>query len=983
MNYESFLIANSSTGLDKSRQPWLIPNDAFDEIYDAYVDKGVINKRQGYNYYAIGGQSNAPYCESRMVTRITSQPTTSVKDVVVDGNATAGPYVFRLKSIPVRRGTVTITDVTGAQSVVDDGAGAFTGTGTGTINYTTGDCSVTFTGAVGMNNLITATYDFHAGGVVVRSAATGAINGANQTFTFSASTPVIPGTFRMISTNPAQGVVDNGSGAFTGDGTGTINYATGAVSVTLTAAPVVAAGSEVYVIYLYSNGNPVMGHINFTTSTDTKTYIPASTAYFNQYNGSFNRLDFLGRTMTITGISNFNPGTVTSAAHGLVTGQKVLIHGVQGMFQVNSREFTITNTGVNTFTIDEDTTNYGVFTALSTGNATLTYQGANTNFWSWTNYDGLRGTTTYPRVIATNYADEIQYYDPTLTPSVGNYINYSGFAMNDDAGAGVTSLKALHAIEYKDRLLLFRTIESGVVKPRRIRISGLGSAPDNFTLTAEGAGKIDIPDQSWIISVDFNHDDLVIFTEYSTWILKYTGNDSSPFYLARIDESRGSSAPFGTSTYLNLTSTVSRRALIGCDGYKITRMDDKLPDFSFSDISQQNINLCYAGYVDDDRNHYLIYPSSGDSVSQRILVRNYDENSYSIYRFPLSCMGNTQLAFNITWNDLASYNNWSELAGNFANWYSFSYFIDTPAAVGGGHNGEIWKLNVNEAGDNQVRIRNITQIDDQTLEITTDWNNYSLQTNDQNMGTDYILISSVSGMVEVNDKQYPIKSVTNNYTFRIQVPDTEAYSTYTSGGVATRIIPMQVSYKKFNPYISQDKKVRCGWLYMYVDSSQTPLRRNVTITNAAQTNPCLITTQSEHNFETGDYIYISNVGGMTQINTLWSTITVVTPTSFTLDNIDATGYTAYTSGGIAQIIERVIGEIQIITNDRLDPTQTHYPYEGTVSNLTFQDGQKKWYKIYVNQTGKFVQFIFRNQQANAPIAIHAIMPGFMPVGRIQ
>ncbi len=67
---------------------------------------------------------------------------------------------------------------------------------------------------------------------------------------------------------------------------------------------------------------------------------------------------------TITGISQANPGNVTAVAHGFATGDIVIIEGVVGMTQVNSRYYTITVTGVDNFTIGVDTSGY---TAWSSG----------------------------------------------------------------------------------------------------------------------------------------------------------------------------------------------------------------------------------------------------------------------------------------------------------------------------------------------------------------------------------------------------------------------------------------------------------------------------------------------------------------------------------------------------------------------------------------------------------------------------------------
>ena len=68
------------------------------------------------------------------------------------------------------------------------------------------------------------------------------------------------------------------------------------------------------------------------------------------------------------------------------------------------------------------------------------------------------------------------------------------------------------------------------------------------------------------------------------------------------------------------------------------------------------------------------------------------------------------------------------------------------------------------------------------------------------------------------------------------------------------------------------------------------------ITGATQASPVVITDVA-HGRTTGDIIHIYDVAGMTEINSLQFTITVIDVDSFSLDGIDGTDYTAYTSGG--------------------------------------------------------------------------------------
>lgn len=66
------------------------------------------------------------------------------------------------------------------------------------------------------------------------------------------------------------------------------------------------------------------------------------------------------------------------------------------------------------------------------------------------------------------------------------------------------------------------------------------------------------------------------------------------------------------------------------------------------------------------------------------------------------------------------------------------------------------------------------------------------------------------------------------------------------------------------------------------------------ITNISNGFPATVTTSFNHNYLTGDIVrLIVPLGwGMTQANTLFGTITVVTPTSFTID-IDTTFFNPF------------------------------------------------------------------------------------------
>lgn len=88
----------------------------------------------------------------------------------------------------------------------------------------------------------------------------------------------------------------------------------------------------------------------------------------------------------------------------------------------------------------------------------------------------------------------------------------------------------------------------------------------------------------------------------------------------------------------------------------------------------------------------------------------------------------------------------------------------------------------------------------------------------------------------------------------------------------------------------------------YFERSPVLTGTTATITGATAANPVVITTSAAHGYSNGDEVFITGVGGMTELNGRWFIVANQTATTFELttihgDNVDGTGYTAYTTGG--------------------------------------------------------------------------------------
>ena len=77
------------------------------------------------------------------------------------------------------------------------------------------------------------------------------------------------------------------------------------------------------------------------------------------------------------------------------------------------------------------------------------------------------------------------------------------------------------------------------------------------------------------------------------------------------------------------------------------------------------------------------------------------------------------------------------------------------------------------------------------------------------------------------------------------------------------------------------------------------------ITAATSANPVVITSAG-HGYSNGDRIFISSVGGMTELNNREFTVANKTTDTFELSSINGSAFTTYTSGGTCgKIVEAV------------------------------------------------------------------------------
>jgi len=118
---------------------------------------------------------------------------------------------------------------------------------------------------------------------------------------------------------------------------------------------------------------------------------------------------------------------------------------------------------------------------------------------------------------------------------------------------------------------------------------------------------------------------------------------------------------------------------------------------------------------------------------------------------------------------------------------------------------------------------------------------------------------------------------------------------------AIRLIPFQATFSLGYVLEFGDQYIR------FYRNGEPVLESGLTITGISNTNPCIVTVANTYSGSGVDWVYISGVNGMTQINGKYFKVQVATSGNITLydlfgNPVDATGWGTYTGGGTTQRI---------------------------------------------------------------------------------
>ncbi len=585
-----------------------------------------------------------------------------------------------------------------------------------------------------------------------------------------ASAQIQPGSLIITDVGPTHTFTDNGFGILVGvpSGSGTINYTTGAV--TLTGA---TPGSALTAAFNYYPTLPVMG----IRTRDLSPINTEMTVFFDtKYAYNF----------TASGFVEFIPGTTWSA----------------GLPQANSNFFWSTNYYYSKNTSPPVIKIFWVTNFSGTSGDPIRYtNGQGNGTGSWVDF--------IPQVDATNFLQQCLCILPFRSRLL---------VFNTLEGVNLAT-----ATNYPQRI---RWCAIGTP------FTVVGAIPVDVNINAwrddirGQGGFIDIPTNEDIITVGFVRDNLVIYCERSTWQLRYTGRSIAPFQIEKVNTELGAGSTFSAVQFDTSLVGIGDKGVVQCNSVESERMDIKIPDLVMNHINNNNFGQKRVHGIRDFLNRlaFWTYPETDNNgiFPDRRLVYNYENDSWAIFTDSLTTLGNFQPIGNRTWANPAGSTPDVKVRWEEANFP----WVNQPSAilsiVGGNQQGYIEYLDQQTTNDESLVITAITGNTTTSTQLTSP--NHNLQTGAvievTGIPTGTPFATSLNGKnfgVVVNSANTLLLNIYDPSTGQFSMPQLDAPATYIGGGQICVRDNFRIVSKKFN-FIEQGQNVQIGYIDILMET---------------------------------------------------------------------------------------------------------------------------------------------------------------------
>ena len=644
--YQKFPINNFRVGLSEEVEPWLIPKDAYQSILNATLYRGVLEKVSGYLLYAkmtyrnIAVMSPAPDGVTKTFTLsiLGALPVTS--NFIGYGTIDASTHTADIVRY-ASDASATVINLAGVAGTV------------GTVNTVSGAVSITFNTAPPSNTYSAVFFQWDS---AVPSPGPYAIMGIKTYYT-SAGTKET-----MVFDQKRMGLIEPITG----------NWATLLYDTNFAVQEI---PHSYYITDLITGDG--------TTTVFTYTDAGSSAVHAPFVPGTFSLKEYDSTGAQVTTLSS---DVIDNGTGGLIGVGSTLVSS--GSVNYSTGAWTIT------FGTAPATGNYfdastGIYGDIFTGNIS--------NFFTVDNYKYC--------AFFTNSIDPIMYFDGASLLYLNT--NITPHTISVSGGVPVFDISAcLHLSMNRERLCLLSPTVFTIAQVNTIYWSNTG---DPFDYT--NGGVLNAPTSQPIRTFGFVNTDMIVRFSNSERIFRYTADAFSPFRFDSTNNTWPCDAPYGEINYNTHIVTVGKPAIVQSDGVNIKRADERIPDFTDPTrlaqqtplpwMNQDSIQQCYGERFDDLKEGWMCYNSqptaeNGVTASDNILAFSYLDDSYSIYEFPLSCLGFGSLDVGgPTWGDTET--PWQEMD---TPWNSYAFQTGSLLDLGGDQFDNVFLLNVGNVATN-------------------------------------------------------------------------------------------------------------------------------------------------------------------------------------------------------------------------------------------------------------------------------------------
>ena len=509
----------------------------------------------------------------------------------------------------------------------------------------------------------------------------------------------------------------------------------------------------------------------FTLDSITWSGLHASPA---PANGSVEHIKSLTKAGAITAINNTgsdndqNVQIVTGTAHGLSTGDKVMLVDEEGtafagLTSLENAIDTITVDSTTSFTMNNiNAAGFGTWSAggvvglVSTSNSNdimglgelfrdetdniliannrtriAKWDQSNSVFeplgriqvlttgslgnasdddpWSSTATDFVQMTNAFGKLWMTNFKDNVLSYD-------GTNLERETFNITGDGAASLTFSthndldRCKFIFPYNRRLILLYTVEATVKHPQRVRWSRLNYAAGDTsewddTADDSNAGSLDADTDEEIVAATFLKDKLIVFFERSIWALEKTASVDVPFRWQKLSDFPGVFASrFGSINHSNFAWAFGAGGTIATDGIQIKALDEFIPDFE-DEIDDSNYKRVQMFKSIANREIWIAYSTVDDSQNDKVKVLDYENRTWAEYEIPISAM----TPFKVT--DLSALT-WADLneypdnqwQNQKVQWQNFGSIPGVPEDIIGDNTGIVRRIRPSNSSDSKANI---------------------------------------------------------------------------------------------------------------------------------------------------------------------------------------------------------------------------------------------------------------------------------------